>query len=102
MNELVATDLDGTYEFFDRLQPPPTLCITGRTWAEYDDLVKRIASIMPTYIRGKGAYGDRIDAGRFKATIIKELGVTRYYEDDPLQAEIIKKAVPEVDVILVR
>jgi hypothetical protein len=90
---LVATDLDGTYGR-PGLDPPPTLCISGRTWAEYDDVARGVAERMPLYIRGTGAYGDRDGAALFKAKMIEVLGVTRYYEDDPYQAEIIRRFVP--------
>jgi len=76
--------------------------ISGRTFAEYDATAKAAAMVCPVYIRGAGAYGDREHAGRFKAAMIIHLGVERFYEDDPLQAAIIRKLAPECDVMVVR
>ena len=74
--------------------------ISGRTRAEYDDIPKAIAQIVPVYIRHTGAYGDRKDAGKFKAKMIKILGVTEFHEDDPVQAEIIRKACPKCKIVM--
>jgi hypothetical protein len=73
--------------------------ISGRTFAEYDDLARRLASLCPVYIRGVGEYGDVVAAGEFKAMMIKHLGVDTYYEDDPLQASIIRKYCPLTVVV---
>ena len=80
---------------------PDSVVISGRTFAEYDDVAKKAAQICPVYIRGIGAYGDRSQAGWFKATMIHALGVTKFYEDDPVQIEIIKQANPDCKVIQV-
>jgi len=76
--------------------------ISGRTFAEYDDLARRAAQLCPVYIRGVGIYGDRMHAGNFKAETIRRLGVDRFYEDDPLQATIIRNAVPSCEVVEVK
>lgn len=95
---LVATDFDGTFGSTVNPKPPskPTLCITGRTFHEFNDDIKDVANTMPVYIRGTGAVGDAHHAARFKATMIKELGVTHFLEDDPVQITIIHKICPEV------
>lgn len=95
--ELVGTDLEGTFS----LSSGATVCISGRTFAEYDHVAKAVASQMPLYIRGHGTYGDRHHAGGFKALMINELGVTKYFEDDPLQADIIRMLCPFCEVVLV-
>jgi hypothetical protein len=75
--------------------------ISGRTFAEYDDVAKQAAQICPVYIRGVGDYGDRMQAGRFKAQMILSLGVDRFYEDDPLQAAIIRFHAQDCEVVVV-
>lgn len=78
-----------------------SVVISGRTIAEYDDFAKRAAQICPVYIRCTGAYGDQVAAGKFKAMMIKHLGVTEFYEDDQIQIDIIRKANPKVKIIKV-
>ena len=73
--------------------------ISGRTFAEYDEFAKQVAQLCPVYIRGIGAYGDRQHAGQFKAETIRRLGVTRFYEDDPVQVAIIRAANPGCEVV---
>jgi hypothetical protein len=76
--------------------------ISGRTYAEYDDFVKSLASKTPVYIRCTGEYGDRKAAGEWKAQMIKLLGVSKFYEDDALQSMIIQKMNPDCEIILVK
>lgn len=77
------------------------LIISGRTFAEYDKTCADAAGSVPVYIRGCGKFGDRSAAGMFKATMINTLNVVKYYEDDEVQADIIKAACPKCEVILV-
>ena len=97
---LVGFDIDGVLTNGTEL-PERAVVISGRTFAEYDEFAKQIAQRVPTYIRGIGRMGDRQHAGEFKSLMIQTLGVDRFYEDDPLQANIIKARVPTCDVVLV-
>jgi hypothetical protein len=93
-------DIDGTLTA--GILPEGAWCvISGRTWSEYDHTCRALAQHAPVYIRGSGLYGDREDAARFKASMIVRLGVTEYWEDDPLQAEIIQQEGGDVIVHLV-
>lgn len=74
--------------------------ISGRTFSEYDDLCRSLASKAPLYIRGAGKRGDRVHAGRFKAAIIEILSVATFHEDDPIQAEIIRSVCPFCEVVI--
>ena len=79
----------------------PCVAISGRTFAEYDATCRSIAQHFPVYIRGAGAYGDREDAGAWKATQVKRLGITKFFEDDPVQAAAIRLANPDCEVVLI-
>lgn len=93
-------DIDGTLT--TGLKPiEPFIIISGRTVQEYDDAAKRLASIAPLYIRGVGKIGDQQHGGRFKAEIIKILGVDEFYEDDPIQIEIISALCPACRIVRV-
>lgn len=81
-------DVDGTLT--TGLTPiEPYVIISGRTFGEYNDYIKFLATKAPVYIRGTGEYGDRNDAGMFKANMINMLGISEFYEDDPVQIQII-------------
>jgi hypothetical protein len=93
-------DIDGTLT--TGLVPiEPYVVISGRTMAEYDDTVKRLAANSPVYIRCSGLYGDQQDAGRFKANIINLLKIEEFYEDDPVQISIIRALAPICKVVRV-
>lgn len=82
-------DIDGTLT--TGLKPiEPYVVISGRTFSEYNDVTKKLARDAPVYIRGCGKYGDQASAARFKGDMINMLGVEEYYEDDPVQINIIK------------
>lgn len=79
----------------------PYVVISGRTFLEYNDFAKSLANKAPVYIRGSGKYGDREAAGTFKATMINLLNVNEFYEDDPVQLNIIKNSCPNCLTFLV-
>jgi len=99
---MTGYDLDGVLSLQDAATLKDCVVISGRTFAEYDSLAKVFASVVPVYIRGSGAKGDREDAARFKAMMINYLDITTYYEDDPLQAQRIQLACPYCAVRLVK
>ncbi len=74
----------------------PFVVISGRTWEEdlpFFDGAEAIA------IRGVGRYGDWEHAARFKAEMIRLWEVTKFYEDDPGQVEIIRSLVTNCEVL---
>jgi len=95
---LVGWDIDGVLTAGAEPEPGAVV-ISGRTFAEYDEVAKSIAQWFPTYIRGSGAYGDHEHAGVFKATMITMLGVTVFHEDHPRQIEIIRERCPGVEIV---
>lgn len=97
---MIAYDIDGVLG--GSLVPEGDWCvISGRTWAEYDQTCSTLAQRVPVYIRGAGAFGDRVHAGRFKAMMAQLLAVEEFFEDDPLQAKMIRDANPSCVVNLV-
>lgn len=101
MEELYGYDIDGVLSENIHVKFP-YIIISGRTFKEYDNFVKQLAQTVPVYIRGIGEYGDRQHAGEFKSKIINLMGVDEYYEDDPLQADIIKANCKKCKVILIK
>lgn len=79
----------------------PCVIVSGRTFSEYDDFIKSFAQEYPVYIRGVGSRGDAVHAGLHKASIINLLGITEFYEDDPVQMRIILEKCPSCTVYLV-
>ena len=97
---MIGYDIDGVLD--SGFEPTGDfVIISGRTFAEYDNLCRRLAQLAPLYIRGVGEFGDRQAAGEFKALMINHLGVTVFYEDDKIQADIICKLCPRTVVNIV-
>lgn len=95
---MIGYDIDGVLTSGFTPQPNDVV-ISGRTFVEYDNTAKNAALICPVYIRGVGRRGDKQHAGRFKANMIQILGVTRFYEDDPVQIAIIQMQNPDCEII---
>lgn len=99
-------DLDGVLTA-GVLPEHPYVVISGRTWSEpaaITDLVGLAGVVMPPRaiaVRGTGAVGDRPAAGYFKANMINLWRVTRFVEDDQLQADIIREHCPGCTVVTV-
>lgn len=91
-------DIDGVLTVGIELEYPCVI-ISGRTFGEYNDVAKQAAQKAPVYIRGTGQECDGNHAGEFKAQMINILGVTEFYEDDPIQIKIIKKNCPNCKII---
>lgn len=98
---MIGYDIDGVLTNGYRPSPGDVV-ISGRTFPEYDDTAKRAAQICPVYIRGIGRFGDDQHAGEFKAEMITRLGVTKFYEDSPVQIEIIRSRCPHVEIVHVK
>ncbi len=101
---MIGYDLDGTIYRNGTIRVvdlTDAVVISGRTFVEYDDVARRVAQKCPVYIRGTGLYGDVAASGTFKALMVALLGVTVFYEDDPVQVEIIKQGNPDCEVVLV-
>lgn len=81
---------------------PGDVVISGRTFAEYDHTAKRAAQICPVYIRGVGKFGDEEHAGKFKAEMIRALGVTKFFEDSERQIAIIRAMNPTCEIVHVQ
>jgi len=48
---------------------------------------------------GVGKFGDDNHAAEFKAAMIKELGVTKFFEDSLTQIQIIRKLCPDCEIV---
>jgi hypothetical protein len=79
----------------------PYIVITGRTFLEYDDGLKKLAQEVPVYLRGVGPIGNHLSAGLFKSDIIKWMNVTTFYEDNDEEIAIIRRNCPRCEVVKV-
>lgn len=99
---MIASDIDGTWLNLTPVeQAGVTAFITGRTFSEYDAFAKELAQSRPVYMRGVGEVGGNEQAGEFKALVINWLGVTTFYEDNPLHQNIIHNNCPNCTVVMV-
>jgi hypothetical protein len=88
--QVIGFDIDGVLDG-DSVLPPGSVIISGRTFAEYDDLCRSLAQQAPLYIRGRGWPGDMADAVRFKILMIQWFAVTEYWENNAYAASQIEK-----------
>ena len=79
----------------------PYVVISGRLLNEWDRTIAEIGSSHPIYLRPSGKFGDQMAAANWKARMINAIGVTIFYEDDPVQIAIIRAACPGCRIELV-
>jgi hypothetical protein len=94
---LVAMDIDGSDGMYALPRPPcpPSVCLSGRTFAEYDNTVRNVAAVMPVYIRGSGKVNDSCATVMFLVQMIKLLGITHWIESDKSRADVISSLSPD-------
>ena len=77
--------------------------ITGRLFTEWSKTLAEVGHYgMPRYLRPYGESGDGNLAAFWKAEMIKNLNITKFYEDNEAQAGIIKKLCPFCELVLVK
>lgn len=95
-------DLDGVVSL--GIHPgPDDVIITGRSFEQAKETYAFLhaRSIFNAVYFNPINYVDRSreKSGAWKAFILNTIKVDRYFEDDPVQLEIIKQAHPELDII---
>ena len=100
-SHLRGYDLDGVLVPRNVDPIAPFVIISGRTISDWNRTILEVGSLVPIYLRPYGCHGDRLLAGRWKAEIIAALGVVEFYEDDPVQAEIIRRTCKSCRLVLV-
>ncbi len=98
MNRLYGYDIDGVLVPRRVVPLAPYVVISGRLYTEWERTIKEIGMDVPIYLRPHGIHGDRCQAGYWKASMSRRLGITDFFEDDAYQAEIIRGLCPECRV----
>lgn len=98
---MVGCDIDGVATVGFR-PDEDFVFVSGRLTHEWARTIKELGTDHPIYLRPFGADCDRVEAANWKAKIVDWLKLTAFYEDDELQAGIIKGKCPDCDVVLVK
>lgn len=114
--KIVGFDFDGVVSL--GITPTPgDVIITGRCIDETEEVYNVLRSrgclwtrvfFNPMLLKDRGNHTEeaRTYSGKHKANIIQKLKeekieVVRFFEDDELQASIIKEAHPEIEIVMV-
>lgn len=99
---MVGLDYDGVYGSNFRPEiGTDFIIVTGRTREELKETLAEVDGEAAIYLRPFGYPGDRHAAGIWKGGIVKLCSLTHFYEDDSVQAEIIKTINPNCKVMKV-
>ena len=100
MCKLNGYDIDGVLT--KGIKPiEPYVVISGRMFTRFQETVREIGTNAPIYLRPYGSRLDRELAGEWKAEMINKLGVTDFWEDDPVQSKVIA-AKTKCNLIIVK
>lgn len=95
----VGCDLDGV--LVDGFTPPEAdfTAISGRNIDDWERTIAQIGTLRPIYLKPPDFPGN---SGVWKATMIRLLGIAKFYEDMPDQASQIKLICPDCEVVMVK
>jgi hypothetical protein len=97
---IVAADLTGTYDSHSELHGEVDLIITGESWENYNEIMDSNDIDIPIFWNpGKT---ELMDIVGHKAEILTKTGAIKFYEDQKIQADLLKTMVPECHIILVK
>lgn len=99
MMGLVGSDIDGVLAAGFIPEEKDYVIISGRMFWEWRPTVALLGFSRPIYLRPNGGDGNGDSAGHWKAYMINELGVEKFYEDDPAQIAIIRSKCPQCKVV---
>ncbi|QFR57788.1 hypothetical protein CPT_Moby_040 [Stenotrophomonas phage Moby] len=95
-------DIDGVISIGIR-PSPGAIIITGRSYeerAETEAYLKHLGISNDVFYNPlKWSEKSRTSSGEHKAEIINLQGVTRHFEDDPIQAQVIRERCPNCYVV---
>jgi hypothetical protein len=99
MSDRIGCDLDGTY--LSGFRPPESdyVFITGRKVDDWTRTVEQVGSDRPLYLRPLWFPGS---SPHWKAAMIQWLRITKFYEDEPGQAQEIRRRCPDCRVVMVK
>lgn len=95
----VGCDLDGVLADGFTPKEADFSILSGRHTDDWDRTIRQVGASRPIYLRPP-LYP--FESGEWKAEMIRVLGIRKFYEDDPNQARVIRKACPECHVHLVK
>jgi hypothetical protein len=97
----VGCDIDGVLTTGFRPPEDDYVIISGRLVSEWAKTVEELGIGHPIYLRPFGEHNDPYCAGSWKAGIISHLGLKVFYEDEEIQAEMIRDLNPDCEVIMI-
>ena len=94
-------DIDGVLVPLNVKPGNDFVIISGRLYTDWKRTIQEVGQYeMPIYLRPNGSSEDGVAAAIWKSEIINKLGVTKFFEDNKLQAEIIRGQCPGCEVHL--
>lgn len=100
----IGYDFHGTTDTGINLAPNAVI-ITGAYTSESDEIDEYLASIdrndVPVHFLPDEVENTARNVGLHKGSIIKELGLKVFHENDPEEAKVIKEIAPDVNIIMV-
>ncbi len=102
-DEIIFSDYNKTFETHPELWGRVKGIITGVSWKEYSKFRERkIGPGLPIYFYpGEAGETDMVSIAKWKSDIINKVGVTKYYEDDSTQVNVLKILCPKCKIVQV-
>jgi len=104
VKDIVFSDWDGTASNHPELIGMIDAIITGRSWEEAQDLFDETGDLsIPVFFNPSSSKeNDQMAIVNHKASILNKSGATKYYEDIPEEANMLKILCPKTKIITVK
>lgn len=100
MDRPIAADLDDTYSTHSELVGEVDFLITGNGWDKADDKTEEFDLDIPVFWNpGKE---ELMDIVAHKASVINKTNASKFYEDQKIQADLLRALCKNCRIILVK
>lgn len=102
--QIVGSDFDGTYSDHNELHGKVDFLCTGESWERYEEMMFEVEGPdIPIFFNPAPADNlDLMNIVSHKALVINGTKATKYYENEKVQANILKVMCPNCKIILVK
>lgn len=104
VDNIVGSDFDNTWTIHPEIRGIVDVIITGNSWEETAGVMEELGRTdIPVFFNTvKSGEENLSNIVVHKADIIKKLGVTKFFEDQSQQVNLLKVLCPKTKIVLVK
>jgi hypothetical protein len=96
----IASDLDGTYTDHPELWGKIDFIISANNWDKYKEIMDEEDIHLPIFFNP--GEEDLPEIIKHKSNVLNKTGAVKYYEDQKIQADMLRLLCPKCKIVLVK